>query len=235
MAAVHICLTGVQAAPASSSSATRRKPLPRRRARRVEYLKDGACVACATGTTSAGGDATECTASSSASSPGPPASSPESSTPSSSSAQEKKETAEKTRDSILADIADPAVKKKAKLLADAAIAGETIQRLSAKLSAADPDAACTSAYSKAAVSSGKGACVAKPDTSAAAGRRRLSATTYDVELMFKSSEVSDAALAAAANELKANGVEGVTSQTSVDPMQEAQGHPRHRHQQASNV
>ena len=134
---------------------------------------------------------TECTASSSASSPGPPASSPESSTPSdSSSAQEKKETAEKTRDSILADIADPALKKKAKLLADAAIAGETVQRLSAKLSAADADAACASAYSKAAVSSGKGACVAKPDTSAAAGRRRLSATTYNVELMFKSSEVS---------------------------------------------
>ena len=114
-------------------------------------------MACATGTTSAGGDATECTASSSASSPGPPASSPESSTPSSSSAQEKKETAEKTRDSILADIADPALKKKAKLLADAAIAGETVQRLSAKLSAADADAACASAYSKAAVSSGKGA------------------------------------------------------------------------------
>ena len=112
------------------------------------------------------------------------------------------------------------MKKKAKLLADAAIAGETVQRLSAKLSAADADAACASAYSKAAVSSGKGACVAKPDTSAAAGRRRLSATTYNVELMFKSSEVSDDALAAAANELKANGVEGVTSQTSVDPMQE---------------
>ena len=32
--------------------------------------------------------------------------------------------------------------------------------------------------------------------------------------------MSDDALAAAANELKANGVEGVTSQTSVDPMQE---------------
>jgi hypothetical protein len=70
------------------------------------------------------------------------------------------------------------------------------------------------------VSSGKGACVAKPDTSAAAGRRRLSATTYNVELMFKSSEVSDDALAAAANELKANGVEGVTSQASVDPIAE---------------
>mmetsp|Transcript_11218 Transcript_11218/g.50838 ORF Transcript_11218/g.50838 Transcript_11218/m.50838 type:complete len:119 (+) Transcript_11218:145-501(+) len=36
----------------------------------------------------------------------------------------------------------------------------------------------------------------------------------------RSSEVSDDALAAAANELKANGVEDVTTQTSVDPIQE---------------
>ena len=43
---------------------------------------------------------------------------------------------------------------------------------------------------------------------------------FNVELMFKSSEVRDDALAAAANKIKANGVEGVTSQTSVDPMKE---------------
>ena len=108
------------------------------------------------GTASAGGNAAECTASSSASSPGPPASSPGASTPSPSPAQGKKETAEKTRDSILADIADPALKKKAKLLADAAIAGETVQRLSAKLSAADADAACASAYSKGGGELGQG-------------------------------------------------------------------------------
>ena len=165
------------------------------------------CYECPAGQTSAGGRVTECTSSSTpvASSPPPPA------------AQALNEAAEETRDAILADIADPDIKKKAKLLADAAIAGETVQKLSAKLTAADPDAACSSAYSKAGVSPGMGVCVAAPD---AAGRRRLSQTAYDVELMFKSSEVSDADLAAAVNELKANGVEGVTSQASVNPITE---------------
>ena len=177
---------------------------------KVGYYLDSTgliCYECPAGQTSAGGRVTECTSSSTpvASSPPPPA------------AQALNEAAEETRDAILADIADPDIKKKAKLLADAAIAGETVQRLSAKLTAADPDAACSSAYSKAGVSPGMGVCVAAPD---AAGRRRLSQTAYDVELMFKSSEVSDADLAAAVNELKANGVEGVTSQASVNPITE---------------
>ena len=145
------------------------------------------------------------------------ASTPVASSPPPPSAQALNVAAEETRDAILADIADPDIKKKAKLLADAAIAGETVQKLSAKLTAADPDAACSSAYSKASVSPGKGVCVAAPD---AAGRRRLSQAAYNVELMFKSSEVSDADLAAAVNELKGNGVEGVTSQASVNPITE---------------
>ena len=45
------------------------------------------------------------------------------------------------------------------------------------------------------------ACVA---TLASSGKRRLSATAYDVELMFSSSTVSDDALTAAATS-KANG------------------------------
>ena len=110
------------------------------------------------------------------------------------------------------------MKKKAKLLADAAIAGVKVQRLTAKLTAADEDTACSTAFTKAGMSSSDGACVA---TVASSGkRRRLSATAYDVELMFSSSTVSDDALTAAANELKANGVEGVTSQASVDPIAE---------------
>ena len=52
------------------------------------------------------------------------------------------------------------------------------------------------------------------------GKRRLSATTYDVEIMFSSAVVSDDALTKATDALKANGVEGVTSQTSVDPIAE---------------
>jgi hypothetical protein len=43
---------------------------------------------------------------------------------------------------------------------------------------------------------------------------------YDVELMFSASTVNDDALKAAELELKNNGVEGVTSQTSVDPIAE---------------
>ena len=133
------------------------------------------------------------------------------------SAQDKKAAAEKTRDSILADIADARLKAKAKLLADAAIAGVKVQRLTAKLSAADEDAACSSAFTKAEMSASDGACVAK---AASSGKRRLSATTYDVEIMFSSAVVSDDALTKAADALKANGVDGVTSESSVDPIAE---------------
>ena len=67
------------------------------------------------------------------------------------------------------------------------------------------------------MSASDGACVAK---AASSGKRRLSATTYDVEIMFSSAVVSDDALTKATDALKANGVEGVTSQTSVDPIAE---------------
>ena len=143
--------------------------------------------------------------------------SPSPSTPSP-SAQDKKKQAETTRDSILGDISDARVKAKAKLLADAAIAGVKVQRLSAKLTAADEDTACSETFSKAGMSAGDGACVA---TAASSGKRRsLSAMAYDVELMFSASTVNDDALKAAELELKNNGVEGVMSQTSVDPIAE---------------
>ena len=67
------------------------------------------------------------------------------------------------------------------------------------------------------MSASDGACVAK---AASSGTRHLSATTYDVEIMFSSAVVSNDALTKAADALKANGVEGVTSQTSVDPITE---------------
>ena len=134
------------------------------------------------------------------------------------SAQDKKKQAETTRDSILGDISDTRVKAKAKLLADAAIAGVKVQKLSAKITAADEDTACSETFSKAGMSAGDGACVA---TAASSGKRRsLSAMAYDVELMFSASTVNDDALKAAELEPKNNGVEGVTSQTSVDPIAE---------------
>ena len=77
--------------------------------------------------------------------------------------------------------------------------------------------ACSSAFTKADMKSADGACVA---TASASGRRRLSATTYDVELLFSASTVSDDKLAAAVNSLKANGVEGVKSVNPVDPIAE---------------
>ena len=43
---------------------------------------------------------------------------------------------------------------------------------------------------------------------------------YDVELLFSSTEVSEDALTAATNSLKAEGVQGVTSAASVDPITE---------------
>ena len=110
-----------------------------------------------------------------------------------------------------------------KLLADAAIAGVKVQRLSAKLTAVDEDTACSTAFTKAGMSASDGACVA---TVASSGkRRRLSATTYDVELLFSSSNVNDDALKAAELEMKNNGVEGVTSQTAVDPIEELNAVP----------
>ena len=133
-------------------------------------------------------------------------------------AKTAKEQAEDARDSILEGIADERLKKKAKLLADAVIAGEPVKKLSAKLEAADEASACSSYYLKASLSPSKGACVAT-----AASRRRgraLAASTYDVSVFFKSSELSDGALNAAAESLKAEGVSGVKVTASVDPIAE---------------
>jgi hypothetical protein len=156
-------------------------------------------------------------------SPNPHAGSPESpssspTTPSPSKEENKKKQAEKTRDAILGDITNTRLKAKAKLLADAAIAGVKVKKLKAKLTADNEDTACSTAFTKAGMSASDGACVA---TAASSGkRRRLSSTTYDVELMFSSSTVSDDALAAAELEMKNNGVEGVSSDTAVDPIAE---------------
>jgi hypothetical protein len=156
-------------------------------------------------------------------SPNPHAGSPESpssspTTPSPSKEENKKKQAEKTRDAILGDITNTRLKAKAKLLADAAIAGVKVKKLKAKLTADNEDTACSTAFTKAGMSASDGACVATAASSRK--RRRLSSTTYDVELMFSSSTVSDDALAAAELEMKNNGVEGVSSDTAVDPIAE---------------
>ena len=133
-----------------------------------------------------------------------------------------KATAEASRDTLLGDIADESVKKKAKLLADAAIAGEKVRKITVKEEASDEASACSSAFTKADMQPVDGACVA---TAASSGRRRLSATTYDVELVFSSSTVSESKLSAAVNSLKANGVEVVKSESAVDPIAELETIP----------
>ena len=227
-----------RAAPASSSSATR--PPPARQSCGTDYYHDGSdCVACPTGSTRLPDTDNECLCpanyhrkldggvySCAACAQGTtrpagdtvPGGTATTCTESAPSAEDKKKQAETTRDSILADFSDARVKAKVKLLADAAIAGVKVQRLSAKLTAADENTACSETFSKAGMSAGDGACVA---TAASSGKRRsLSAMAYDVELMFSASTVNDDALKAAELELKNNGVEGVTSQTSVDPIAE---------------
>jgi hypothetical protein len=133
-----------------------------------------------------------------------------------------KATAEASRDTLLGDIADESVKKKAKLLADAAIAGEKVRKITVKEEASDEASACSSAFTKADMQPSDGACVA---TAASSGRRRLSATTYDVELVFSSSTVSESKLSAAVNSLKANGVEVVKSESAIDPIAELETVP----------
>ena len=128
----------------------------------------------------------------------------------------KTDQAKKTRDTILAGITNASMKKKAELLANAAIAGVKVNKLTAKLEAVDEATACSNAYSKSNVRPSLGACVA----TAAASGRRLASAMYDVELLFSSTEVSEDALTAATNSLKAEGVQSVTSEASVDPITE---------------
>ena len=131
-------------------------------------------------------------------------------------AKEKKEKAEKTRDTMLDGVTDAKLKKKAKLLADAAISGKKVKKMSAKLTAPDEDTACSDYYTKAGLSSSLGACIA----TAASRRRSLAATTYDVSVFFSEAEVDDSTLTAAENSLKAEGVTGVETSDPIDPITE---------------
>ena len=128
--------------------------------------------------------------------------------------------AETTRDALLAGIKDDRMKKKAELLANAAIAGAKVKKLSAKLEAVDEAAACSEFYAKSTTSSTLGACVTM-----VVSRRRgrsLTAMMYNVEVFFNAKEMDDDALTLAANSLKAEGVQGVTSENLVDPVAELQ-------------
>ena len=122
----------------------------------------------------------------------------------------------KTRDAMLDGVTDARLKKKAKVLADAAISGKKVRKMVAKLSAANKDKACSDYYTKAGLSSSLGACIA----TAASRRRALTATTYDVSIFFSEAEIDEAAMTAAENSLKAEGVTGVATTNGIDPIDE---------------
>ena len=183
----------------------------------TDYYHDGSdCVKCPAGTTRQPGAANKCTPSGSGNvdngnnggSGNSPAPAP---------AESKKRQAEERAKKMNAGITDPMQKKKADLLAAAAIGGNKVKKLkfAQPVQAASPDDACAQAYDKAGVRSSLGACVA---TQTSSSGRRLVASQYDVELLFSSAEVDDAALTEAVNSLKANGLESTTS--SVDPIEE---------------
>jgi hypothetical protein len=135
-----------------------------------------------------------------------------------SSTASEKEKAEGTRDTILNGIKDEMMKKKAKLLADAAINRQKVTKMSATLTASDAETACSDYYIKAKLDTSLGACVAEPFS-----RRRgrsLAATTYEISVFFSSDEIDDDTLTAAASALKAEGVTGVETKTNVDPIGE---------------
>ena len=117
---------------------------------------------------------------------------------------------------MLSGIKNEKMKKKAKLLADAATTGKKVRKMSAKLTAPDEDTACSDYYAKAELSSSLGACIAT-----VASRRRgraLAATTYDVSVFFSDAEVDDSTLTTATNALKAEGIS--VEVNDVDPIVE---------------
>jgi hypothetical protein len=125
-------------------------------------------------------------------------------------ADAKKTQAQNTRDSMLEGMTDVKTKQKAKLLADAAIAGANVTKIKANLVAANATAACDDAYLKMGLISTVGVC----DTSEAIVTRRrhlLVGTTFVVEIMLSSVEVNRSDVLTAVTSLSAAGVTAETT------------------------
>ena len=188
----------------------------------TDYYHDGSdCVKCPAGTTRQPGAANKCTPSGSGNVDNSNSGN-NGNSPAPAPAESKKRQAEERAKKMNAGITDPMQKKKADLLAAAAIGGDKVKKLkfAQPVQAASPDDACAQAYDKAGVRSSLGACVA---TQTSSSGRRLVASQYDVELLFSSAEVDDAALTEAVNSLKANGLESTTS--SVNSIEELKNIP----------
>mmetsp|Transcript_1172 Transcript_1172/g.5088 ORF Transcript_1172/g.5088 Transcript_1172/m.5088 type:complete len:548 (+) Transcript_1172:485-2128(+) len=129
-------------------------------------------------------------------------------------------TAEATRDEIVQGITDSRLKNMAELLADAAISRVAVDKLTAKFTASDADVACSSMYTTMSrlASDSWDACVA---TVSSSKRRRILATsTYDVTTVFRGGSPDPINVDAAKNLLIGSGAQGVTAQTSLDPIAE---------------
>jgi hypothetical protein len=137
-------------------------------------------------------------------------------------ADDKRAKAEETRDALLDGLGDDAMlKAKVKLLADAAIAGVKVKKIALALTAESESDACDGAFSKMRLDSSLGACDVSASSSA---RRRLAATSaYDVSVFVSPATVDEATLAAALENLAAEGVAATTTET--DPIGEMKAIP----------
>jgi hypothetical protein len=137
-------------------------------------------------------------------------------------ADDKRAKAEETRDALLDGLGDDAMlKAKVKLLADAAIAGVKVKKIALALTAESESDACDGAFSKMQLNSSLGACDVSASSSA---RRRLAATSaYDVSVFVSPATVDEATLAAALENLAAEGVAATTTET--DPIGEMKAIP----------
>ncbi len=207
-----------------------------------EHVQSNTCVACDAGETNAAGNPvpgpdTACTKVVSPPPPPPPpivAASPPPLLPSESpppppssvegmvaNAEAKTELAEVSRDALLADISDESTRAKAKLLADAAIAGVKVRKVAMALTAETGDVACAQAFLKMQLDASLGACDASVSTSR---RRRLVAdTAYDVTVFMSPATVDETMLAATLESLAAEGL--TATSTENDPIEELRAIP----------
>ena len=128
--------------------------------------------------------------------------------------EEERKEAKAKRDAMLAKIADAKAARRAKILADAAIAGKNATRVKFKKPAPNATAACDLAFAAMpSVNSSKAFCNATETSASSGRRRRILNTEYDVTIEVNPEEVN---VTAAVTELQSGGITPTTTQ--VDPL-----------------
>ena len=122
-------------------------------------------------------------------------------------ADDMKEEAEEKMETMLSGVTGEE-RRKAEMLAKAAIAGVTVPKVAATLQADDCADACAKVFQNMGVHDSKGVC----SCSNPPGRRRLLAGQFDVAVLLDPESVDAAAVTAAMTQLQTNGV----SATKVD-------------------